>query len=275
MDVPNPPDFEVALEKNLVPYMGGLEGAEKRATKEVGRLGQLRDLAAAGATNPVPARQVMGPGSGSAVEAAGDALAKEFNSTKGKMSKEVLDEAQQALSHWDKQLGFRPTADNLGKMSVEDALHARQMIDREVTFRESNKTLTDGFNKASELLRTKLNDVIRKESPRTAELTDEMAKVVPFAKALGRRNLQAGNNYKVGLLDLSSLASGGALGMAASNPSIAVPALAMSALAGRKLTSTPGGAAMMYDAGRSLADASATRNTLAQLARSTYHKGKR
>lgn len=278
MDVPNPPNFEKALDKNLVPTFGGLEGAERRATAEVGRIGSLRDLAASGAT-----KKANITGSKGAFNEVVEELADEFNSPKGRMTKDVYADAKKAVNYWSKQMEARPTFSRgskaagvikgYGEMSVEDAMHMRQAIDREIQFRETNSTLTDGFNKASKVIRTKMNDFIKRASPETGKLTDEMAEVLPFQKALARRNLQAGNNYKVGLLDLAALTSGGTLGLASEDPKLAVPALALSALAGRKLTSTPGGAAILYNAGRSLAKSSPTRNTLAQLARSTYAKG--
>lgn len=309
MDVTNPPDFEKALEKNLVPWFGGLEGTEKRASKEVGRLGELRDLAATKdrrlisvgeRTAPRNMNDQIGdltraqiktmntppggtpvitskpPLEGNVLKAAAKSLDDEFTSPKGRMTKDMHADAKKGITYWKEQLEARPTYDaGQGTMTIEDAMHMRQAIDREIKFRQTNQNLTDGFNEASKRLRTQLNTYIKDASPTVGKLTDEMADVVPLLDALKRRNLQAGNNYKVGLLDLGSLVSGGTLGMAAGNPSVAVPALALSALAGRKLTSTPGGAAMMYDAGKSLSKSSATRNVLSQLARTASVKGRK
>jgi hypothetical protein len=273
MDTPNPPNFEAALERNLVPYFGGTEGASKRGAEALKSLGNARDAAAKAAStgpNGTVSRRV--PFVGGALKDTREELTAMAKNPKTKMLSGDELEAQEALDYWLKEFRKRSTANKPGFMSVEDALWFRDKIDKSVNWRRKNQNLTPGFEATSKLLRSKIEDWIGKPhvAPEVRAMTKELGEVVPVAKALKRRALQEGNNQKLGLTDwivLAGPAGAGAMAGGAGGAG-AGAALTAAALAGKKLITTPGGSAMMYDAGRSLGRPSTLRDLLLQMGRS-------
>lgn len=248
MDTPNPPNFEAALERGLVPYFGGVEGASKRAGQAVDEIRTARDAAAAAASAGTRKYPFTG---GPLAEARAELQAIASDPRRKMLSKDEA-EAFETLDFWADEFAKRPTAKG-GWSSVEDAIGLREKIDKSVNWRKQNQKLTPGFEAASKLLRSKIETWMAKAhvAPEVRELTEELGGVLPVMQALQRRSLQEGNNYKLGLLDLGAMGVGGGVGGAAGGGSgAAVGTLAaMGALAGRRLVSTPGGAAMLYDIG--------------------------
>jgi hypothetical protein len=273
MDTPNPPNFEKALERNLVPYFGGAEGASRRGVAALNDLGATRDAAASAASKNAKggvARKV--PFVGGIMKDARSELSAMAKNPKTKMLSENEVEAQDALNFWMNEFRKRPTANQPGFMSVEDALGFRDKIDKSVKWRTDNQKLTPGFDVASKIMRRKIEEWIGKPhvAPEVRKMTKELGEVIPVTNALKRRSLQEGNNYKLGLTDWLVLGgpamaggmAGGAVGAGGG------AALTAATLAGKRLMSTPGGAAMMYDAGRSLSLPSPIRDMLLQAGRS-------
>lgn len=272
MDTPNPPNFEAALERNLVPYRGGLEASQERARAAVQGLGAQRDAAAAAASTLPGSRvpTVRVPFVQGALQDAQDDIARQMQNPRTQMLTNDLDEAQQALNFWEREFAHRTSARG-GNLSVEDALAFRQRIDDEISWRVANQANTPGFERASTALRRSLNERIEQAAPEVGQTTRELADVVPYEQALARRNMQAGNNYRFGLLDAGAMGAGGVIGAAGGltqdHPGSGAAMGALGLLAGRRLFSTPGGAAMLFDAGRSLTQPSTTRNLAMQTLR--------
>jgi len=89
-----------------------------------------------------------------------------------------------------------------------------------------------------------------KNPPLVGRLTKEMAKVAPYEKALGRRVQQSLNNYKMGLLDFGATGMGAGLGSQYGDEGDRYRNMMIGAALGggaRRLTSTPGGAAMLHN----------------------------
>ena len=203
-------------------------------------------------------------------------LQAEFKNPRAKMTPDILKGANEAVEHWKSQAAERPTMKS-GSMSVEDAVALRGAIDNEGSFRKGNKTLTDGFNKGSMLIRTKLNKVIGNNAPDVMKYTEEMAKIIPFKDALSRRNLQVANNYIVpnlitrGVPMTIGALAGGASGSSQGKSGIGAGALtgALAGLSVAQLLTTPGGAAALYKIGKSLETPSHVRDAIMQLIRSS------
>lgn len=262
MDVPNPPNFQAALENNLVPYLGGLEASQGRARGLVQAVGARRDAAARATQARVPV--IRG-----AFQDARNELTDAMRNPRTQMLTGDYMEAQNAMNYWRREFAARSTARG-GRLSIEDAMAFRQRIDDEINWRVANQANSPGFERASSILRRRINEQIERTSPEVGQATREMAQTLPYEQALARRNLQAGNNYRLGLLDIGALGVGGAAGAAGSLG--AAPLAALGALGARRLTSTPGGAAMLYDAGRWGSNPSTVRDLMMQLARSGYQQ---
>jgi len=336
MDAVNPPDFNIPLQKGLIPVTGGLEEAQKLANRRLDELGGMRGIDASyasmfGPTVPFkgvrntmggPARIPTGfsgskniptqqsytqtgmidlpispqgkiptgatgaktiipqkPEGGSVVSSVMGKLKSEMGSPKGKLTQKSFDEAKDALEYWEKQ-GLSRSTMARGKMTVEDAIAFRQVIDDQVQSFKKQQKLSDGFDKVSKMMRRELNDYIREQAPRVGALTDEMAEIVPFRDALERRAAQEGNNLRFGLMDAAAGGLGGTLGMASSfgggkdgqpdNPLMRTLGGMALLAGGRRLTSTPGGARLLYDLGRNLERPGPLRATGMQTLRSLY-----
>lgn len=274
MDQANPPSFAEVLYQKLVPYMGGTRSLEKNVAKKLAGQGTTRDAAAAAASivpGTAQVRRAVNVNNGviPTVRKDLDAL---MQSPKSNMIPEVHKEANEALDYWAEQAKGLATAKG-GWMSVEKAVALRQAIDKQIKFRETNKTMTDGFQIASNMMRKKLNDYVRNVAPDVATQTDEMAKLQPMLKALERRNVKNPNLFTpfdytnmIGAMGISSLAPGAT--------KAAAPAVAASLIALRKLFSTPGGAAMLSDLGSSLGRNSTARDVTAQSIRYGINKAR-
>lgn len=269
-DVVNPPKFDVPLEKGLVPKFGGIEGTLERTKKLTGQLGQVRDFQAS-ISSGVP--QINATGKNSAINESFKFLSREAKNPKSKLTSDKIEDMSETVKYWEGQIEQRPSFSE-GKLTVEDAIAMRQAIDDEINFRKSNQTATKGFNEASKLVRRKLEGIIKRDFPNIGKTTSEMAEIYPFQKALERRELQSGNNYRLGLLDLGALGAGGSLGAYQQGDKEGAVAGALGLLAARRLTSTPGGASMIYSAGKRLLKPSPVKTGLSQAARSSIFRDK-
>lgn len=274
MDLANPPNFAEVLNQKLVPYLGGTPKMEKQVAAKLAGQGVRRDAEAAAAsvypgTNTVRRAVNVHSGVIPAVKNDLDAL---MQSPKSNMIPEVYNEALGGLDYWKEQAKGLATQKG-GWMSVEKAVGLRQAIDKQIKFRETNKTMTDGFQIASNMMRKKLNDYVRAVASPVAEQTDEMAKLQPMLKALERRNVK--NPAFFTPFDYTNMLVGLGIGSTAPGAAKAAgPALAASTIGLRKLFSTPGGAAMLRDLGGSLGRSSLGRDATAQAIRFGINKAR-
>ena len=199
-------------------------------------------------------------------------LSSEMGSAKGKLTKETFEKSKEALDYWKEQGLSRSTMDK-GKMTVEDALVFRQVIDDKVKNFKKNQKLSDTFDKVSKMMRRELNDFIRESAPRTGQLTDEMAKIIPYNEVLKRRIMQQKNNLGFGPMDMAAVGVGGGLGFAGSreteHPLLRTLGAAALLTGGRRLVSTPGGASMLHSMGTQLQKPGRLRDFGSRAARST------
>ncbi len=210
-----------------------------------------------------------------------DALDKEMlDPVKRKLSTASYQDAKDALEHWKAEAKARPTAKGQDEahMTPEDALSFRQTIDKDIKYKRSQGTLTDGYQKASLMLRNNLNTHIATAAPEVGNLTSQEARIIPFQKALHRRVIQEGNKSIINpmTIKLASLAGGAALGSTNGNNRGAGAVMGgMAGLSLAHLATTPGGAAILYGLGKSLSDNTSVRkNITGQLARTALAKSR-
>lgn len=286
----NPIDPEYVLEHNLQPYFGGLPAGHQRiaeASRATGRT-QTDILAQASRTG------------GRAVDIEGqvipnvrNVLTRRLRDPGNRLSATMRSEAEAALTdlttefrnkmtaidpRWQQRHALRGQGGKFtgqfsgGNATATEARTFRQIVDDKVKeWKSGEGGLKSGQDLAARTLRRELNRAIDRVAPASRAVRQQEAALTPLEQAYQERASQAANNFRMGLLDVGAMGAGGTIGglagMAHGNPEWALLAAPL-AFAGRRLTSTPGGAAMLYDLGRSATNPSTLRDILAQFARS-------
>jgi len=186
------------------------------------------------------------------------AMLQEFDYTKKPVGPKLNDAGYPA--DWDLDLPTKaaPKAEKL-VVSGEDAVKIRKLADQNSKFNPFQGPVqnpnTVVFNEA---YRRVLEDEIENALMRKAgmvtktkykKLKKEMADLIPFQKAGEFRLGQLGNNYSFSLMDLGALGVGGVIG----GPGLPMRAATAAGVGGlRRLTGTPGGAAITQSMGKTL-----------------------
>lgn len=285
----NPPDANKALILGLQPRVSPLSESGAKAglmktSAEMKRLGGLRDDALAAGSSDAQGLISRGLNFKSGVMKNAEAeLATILKSTKNKnLSRETAAGAQEAFDHWKKEATGRATYKN-GWMTPEDAEAFREVIDKELKFRRGNGTITNGFNRGSMLVRQHIEDYTRNAFPEVRDLTRKMSRVVPWHNAVKNRVENPAKDYSW-LVKLAAVGGPGTLGALSGTGSsgstadgrdhgsqsqgkIGAVAGALTGLTIAQLMMTPGGAAILYRAGRGFMKPSMGRDLAVQTAR--------
>ena len=272
----NPPNFETPLEQNLISRFGGLEKAEFNVDEKIGALGEKRAKVIEKAGMKLDLGEVRRRTQAKLTNMAKveSELTVSQKNAALKYSQDMFDTGIGLPSAIKKEAVKKPTSEQIafggGKktaglkespetytISGMDAVKHRQLADKNSGFTSVSPEETKSKALYNEVYRDVIEDILSKQSPEYKRLTKEMAKLIPVAKAMSMRLDQQGNNYKIGLLDWQATTGGAIMG--------GIPgAVAMGAL--QKATTTPGGAAMLYQSGKSLSKPSQARDYLRRAA---------
>lgn len=270
----NAPKFEEPLKQGLIPKFGGLEGAVENTSEKISTLANKRDDLIKKANIEV-----------NLTDATRKVGAKLNNMVKN--AEIDMDDAEQAFNFSENALRTaKKVTGKKGKGKVKasgsKAITLRKLADKGSKFNAFDPTSPQVPSKAvfNEAYRRVLEDEIENQitlgagkglSTEYMGLKKEMADLIPFNNAAKYRLNQSGNNYKLSLMDLGSLGLGSSFG--GTLPAKLATAGTVGGL--RRLTSTPGGAAMLYQGGKSLEDPSFLKSLLMQGGRSTAIEGGR
>lgn len=279
MESVNPPNFVKPLEDKLITKFGGLEKGVEKTTAAVKKLAEKRD-------NLIKSENITVN-----ITDATRKVGKKLNDMV-KNAEIDFEDAQGAFKHSEGALGTakkisgmiqsqKPKASlmpnavkkkvfNKTSVSGEDAIKIRKLADKNSKFNPMQGiTSKQTFNEAyRRVIEDEIEAGITKKaggavSSQYKALKKEMADLIPFQKAGQFRLGQLGNNYQFSLMDMGAMGVGGAMGGA--------PA-ALGATGLRRLTQTPGGAAMLYSAGKRLDTPSLPKSLLMQGSRSLLNQ---
>ena len=245
----NPVKFDVPLDKKVVPLIGGLEKTSENASKVIKKAAEKRDALVDNAKIKVNISTALK-----------DARA----SIQKQMDDGILDveEGEEALKYFTGALKNtqkrNPTIVDGVEVFVAgpDAVKLRKLADKGTKWNKMvhgdapppksiwNEAYRNAIENQMDSRLTKgigSGTVSKKIGEEAIKLKKEMAEMIPFKNAVDHRLSQEGNNFKLGLLDIGSLGAGGAVG----GP---VGALGLAGL--RRVTSKPGGARLVYEAGK-------------------------
>lgn len=278
------PVFDVPLEKGMVKPTGGLETVSDNLTTAIKSSAEKRDD--------------IVKKSGIKINITG--AISEANKKLKKMLQDkdiTIDEYEKAVNY-GKRYAKRTAAESKTAKGTanlfvgsEDAIGIRKLADKGTKWSMAKNDTAPPkslFNAAyrdaiEKQMKNRLNqkNVIERIGPDNENLykslNKEMSKLIPTRNAINDRIEQAGNNYKFGLLDYTALGAGGALGGfggyqdGSGSPGTGAALGALGLLGVRRLTSTPGGASMLYSAGKRLTTPSRTKDLIMQAGRSGFN----
>ncbi len=259
----NAPNFEVPLERGLVPKFGGLEKTGQNIQKAVETTADEKDailaaakirLNGAGSINEARRSIIGGIGKGSGLSA-----------VEVKDVPKYMDEAFETAKNYPSFKGNK----NAWSVSGQDAVEFRKWMDKQTSFDKAKDlpVRAEFYRK----LRRAFEDQIdtRMGQKNVAERTGftgqtdyagakgELAELMPIKKAFEERLLQDPNNYALGLREMTLL--GGAV---ASGNLGAATAKAGIGVAINRLLNRPGGAAILYDIGQRMETAGPMKSLL-------------
>jgi hypothetical protein len=253
MDTRNPANFVEPLEKGLITKFGGLEEGVENVTEEISKLSTQRDDLIKNAdiqVNITDAVRKVGKKLNSMVKNAeiekDDAMGAMKESTKKiasakKMLKKKPGDTGKLSASGDKAIKIRKLAD---KSSKFNPFAGPANEPNKIVFNEAYRRVLE--DEIEEQLLKKSGGKISSEYKRFKK---ELADLIPFQKAGQFRLGQSGNNYSFSLMDMGALGVGSSLG-GLSRPG----RLGVAATVGgvRRLTQTPGGAAILHSASKKI-----------------------
>jgi hypothetical protein len=243
----NPPNVENVLEIGAVKPLGGLGKVSENLDKKISEIGSARDAAAEGA-GKLNLRGAL------------STAKKELDRLRANNEIDLKDynDALAAANVWANDVKDMTAQTIKGKnvstgwTDMQNALKHRQLVDKKTNWNENVKSFSKGESVFNRIYRDAIEQQAGQISPEVRAATKEMGKFLPAKNAVDDRFSQIKNNYIPDLLDYSALGVGGLAGGLGANDNRAggVGAGALSLLATKRLLTTPGGAAMLYGAGK-------------------------
>lgn len=269
MEKVKPPNFIKPLEDKLITFFGGLEQGLENVQGVVRNLAQQRDVLIANSNIKVN------------ITNANRKVAGKLNQMVKKGEIDASD-AEKAFKQYKGKLRTAMKMRDVrepGKVIVtgSQAIDIRKLADKKSRFNPFTPLTADPseviYNEAyRRVLEEEIENVLMKKVGLTTKtkyknLKKEMTDLIPFQKAAEFRLGQMGNNYQFNLMDLAALGVGSSV-FGGKPVTRLVGAAGTGTL--RRLTQTPGGARMMYEAGKRLEAPGAVIGGLGQLGRSMY-----
>lgn len=251
----NPPDFEIPLREKLVTKFGGLEKAGQNIQ------GAVDD--AAGAKEALLASAKIRIAGSGAIEQARKSVISKVGRGEGLSAVEVkqipqyMDEAFETAQSYPSFRGQK----NGWSLSGQDAVEFRKWMDKQTTFdrakdapprAEFYRNLRRAFEDQIDTRMGQSNVAARAGANTQTQYQatkKQLADLMPIKKAFEERLLQDPNNYAIGLRETALL--GGAI---ASGNFGAATAKTGIGVAINRLLNRPGGAAILYELGESMAE---------------------